>query len=50
MHGEKLKFLDRCLKKILKIPNFMKIRPVRIELFHVDERTDKSTHRKTWRS
>ena len=29
------------VQKILKIPNFMKIRPVRTELFHLDERTER---------
>jgi hypothetical protein len=33
-------FLDRFLKNT-QIPNFMKIRPVRAELFHADSKTDR---------
>jgi len=40
-----MKFFDR-LSKIAKISNYMKIRPVRTELFPTDRRAD----RQTWRS
>jgi hypothetical protein len=34
------------LRKILKVPNFMKPHPVRVELFHEDGRTDGRTDKK----
>ena len=36
----KLEFSRRVFPKNIQIPNFMKIRPVGAEMFHVDERTD----------
>ena len=38
-----MNFLDRFSKTDVKIPNFMKIRPVRAELFHADGRMDGQT-------
>jgi len=35
--------------KNTRILNFMKIRPVEVELFHVDLRTDGQPKRQTWR-
>ena len=35
-----LNFFDRCSKDT-QIPSFMKIGPVRTELFHADRRTDR---------
>jgi len=40
--NQTLNFLTR-LSKNPQIPNFMKIRPVGVELFHADERTDGET-------
>jgi len=37
-----MNFFDR-FSKIAKISNFMKIRPVRTELFHTDRRADWQT-------
>ena len=37
----KLNFLDKCSKS--QVSNFMKIRPVRAELFHADRQTDGRT-------
>jgi len=35
--------LSTALRKILRISNFMKIRPVGAELFHADRRVDRQT-------
>ena len=41
----KFEFLDRfSRKKNLQISNFMKIRPVGAELFHVDRQSDRQTY------
>jgi hypothetical protein len=41
-----LNFLNRVFKNTQK-SNFMKIRPLRAEFFHADERTDRETDRRT---
>ena len=50
---KKLNFLDRFLKNTRKYSNFMKICPVRVELFHAEGRTDRlmdgRTERQIWR-
>ena len=36
----KLEFSRQIFEKTLKAPNFIKIRPVGVELFHAERRTD----------
>ena len=43
----KLEFSPQFYKKNSQIKNFMKIRPARAELFHLDRRTDRLTDGRT---